>query len=95
MKLIYFRKTLYHSIQKGNDKRRKASVMYVFCSPNSNTVVLASFCTAASVFPHSHFGHPPNMVTRVCPGPKRKAVAVCHIRGCASPGRVSWGEIWN
>ena len=76
MKLIYFRKTLYHSIQKGNDKQRKASVMYMFCSPNSNTVVLASFCRAASVFPLSHFGHPPNMVAWVHPGHK----LIPHIR---------------
>ena len=64
----------------------------VFCSPKSSTVVLATFCRASSDFPHSHLGHPPNMVTCVCPGPKLKAVAVCHIRDCAPSGRVSWGE---
>ena len=65
----------------------------LFCSPNSSTVVLASFCSASADFFHSNFGHPPNMVTCVHPGPKFKAVAVCLNRGCAPSGRVSWGEI--
>ena len=65
----------------------------VFCSPKSSTVVLDSFCWASCDFPLSHFGHPPNMVTCVCPGPKLKAVAVCHTRDCAPSGRVSWRDI--
>ena len=65
----------------------------LFCSPNSSTVVLASFCSASADFFHSNFGHPPNMVTCIHPGPKFKAVAVCLNRGCAPSGRVSWGEI--
>jgi len=93
MRLIYLRKALYYSIQKGNGKQREASDMYLFSSPKSSTVVLASFCRSSSNFPLSHFGHPPIMVTLICPGPKLKAVAVCHIRGCASLGRMSWGEI--
>ena len=67
--------------------------VYVFCSPKSSTAVLASFCWASSDFPLSHFGLPPNMVTCVHPGSKLKAVVVCHRRDCASPRRVSWGEI--
>ena len=67
----------------------------VFCSPKSSTVVLACFCRVLCDFPLSHFGHPPNMVTCVRPGPKLKAVAVWYIRGCARSGRVSWGEIWS
>ena len=67
-------------------------LLCVFYSPKSSTVVLASFCWVSSDFPHSHFGHPPNMVTCVRPGPKRKAVAVWYIRGSAPSGRVSWGE---
>ena len=95
MKLIYFRKTLYYSIQKENSKQREASVIYLLCSPNSSTVVLASFCRASYDFPLSNLGHPPNMVTWVRPSPKLKAVAVCHNRGCAPSGRVSWVEIWS
>ena len=92
MKLIYFRKpSVYYSIQKGNGKQREA--IYLLCSPNSSTVVLASFCRASYDFPLSNLGHPPNMVTWVRPSPKLKAVAVCHNRGCAPSGRVSWGEI--
>ena len=67
----------------------------VFCSPKSSTVVLACFCRVLCDFPLSHFGHPPNMVTCVRPGPKLKAVAVWYIRGCACSGRVSWEEIWS
>ena len=67
-------------------------LLYVFCSPKSSTVVLASFCWALSDFPLSHFGHPPNMVTWVHPGPKLKAVAEWYIWGCAPSERVSWGE---
>ena len=71
-------------------------MLCVFCSPKSSTVVLASFCRVLCKFPLSHFGHPPNMVTWVHPGPKLKAVAVWYIRGCAPSGRVSWeeGESW-
>ena len=61
----------------------------VFYSPNSSTVVSASFGRASSDFLHSHFGHPPNMVTCVRPGPKLKAVTVCDSRGCAPLGRVT------
>ena len=32
------------------------------------------------------------MMTWVCPGPKIKAVTLCHTRGSASPGRVNWGS---
>ena len=41
-----------------------------FCSPNSSTVVMASFGKPSCDFPLSYFGHPPNMVTCVRPGPK-------------------------
>ena len=69
------------------------SVLCVFCSPKSSTVVLASFGRASNDFPFSNFKVPPNMMTCFCPGSKLKAVAVCHRRGCTFPGRVSWGEI--
>ena len=65
----------------------------MFGSPKSSTVVLASFGKPSCDFPTSNLGHPPNMATCVHPGPKLKAVAVCHIRDCASSGRMSWGEI--
>ena len=63
-----------------------------FYSPNSNTEVSASFGCTSSDSPLSKFGHPPNMVTCVHPGPKLKAVTVWHICGCAPSGRASWGE---
>ena len=34
-------------------------------------------------------------MTCVRPGSKLKAVTVCHIRGCAPLGRVSWGVDWT
>ena len=71
---------------------------YVHSSPNSATAVLASFCWAASDLPLSHFRVPPNVMTCVCPSPKLKAVAVCHIRGCPPSGRLSWGSesiVWQ
>ena len=67
-------------------------VWYVFCSPNSSTVVSASLGISRSFFSLSHFEPPPNVVACTRPLPISKAVRVCPHRSCVPSGRVSCGE---
>ena len=68
----------------GNYSEEKKESQVCICSPNSSTVVLASFCCSYPDFPHCQFGHPPNMMTRVHPGSKLMAVVVCLNRLCVA-----------
>ena len=65
--------------------------MYVFCSPNSSTVVSASLGSSIEGS-GSKLGHPPNVVACTRPWSISKAVRVCPHRGCVPSGRVSCGE---
>jgi len=72
----------------------QCNVQCVLYSPNSITVVSASFRWASSDFPrwYSHFGEPPNLVTWIRPGHIIQAVRVWPKHGRVPSGRVSWGE---
>ena len=69
-----------------------SAVYNVFYSPNSITVVSASFCLASSGWPYTYLGHPPNVVVWTRPGHILQAVRVCPHLGSVPSGKVSWGE---
>ena len=79
-------------------RNKNTTIVQCVCLPNSSTAVKASSCCSYSSFPHSHFGHPPNMITRVCPC-LLMAVVVCLNRVCVASWRVSWREgrriVWH
>ena len=81
-------------IQCVSEHTIQCNVQCVLHSPNSITVVSASFRWTSSDLPrwYSHFGEPPNLVAWVRPGHILQAVRVWPKHGRVPSGRVSWGE---